>query len=728
MLDWRPMLAGLFEGPIRGGARYAPASTGTVVGLLVATSLAASAEPAPTQRRAIRPAADAARAITFNRDIAPLVFEHCATCHRPGTAAPFSLLTYRDARPWARAIKQATLSRSMPPWKPAPGYGGPFIGDRRLSDAQIALIARWVDAGAPAGDPAHLPPLPEGLGAWRLGEPDLVIEMPEPFLLQADGDDVFRKFAIPIPIEETRFVEGLEFQPAVRGAGSTWVSNPRVIHHANMRLDPTPASRTLDARDPAPGFDDVTPFDAQFPFGHLLGWTPGQDRPLVAEGMAWRLDAGTDMLLELHLMPSGQPEVVQSRIGFHFTDEPPTKIPFTIRLGKQDLDIPPGATDYRSRDAYVLPVDVEVHGIHPHAHYLAQEVRALATLPDGTRRWLLYIRDWDASWQDYYFYAEPFLLPRGTELTMEFRFDNSAGNRRNPHFPPRRVTWGPRSSNTMGDLSIQVLARSDSDREILAADRRPLEMAEDIVGFETVLDAEPGKVTVHDDVARLYLLFGEVAKALAHFRESARLEPDSPAAQYNVGTTLLRMGELDEAVARFERALRLDPEYAPVHNNLGAALRSQGRLDAATRRFRQAVRARPDDEDALYNLASTLTLRGEFTEAIALYRRVLALLPDSPEPFAELAWLLATHPDPTPRDVQEAVSLAEHAAQLTSRRDARVLNTLAAAHAAAGRFDEAAATARAALALLHDNGSDLATTIRQLLDLYSEGRRYRRPR
>ena len=728
MLDWRPMLAGLFDGPIRGGARYAPVSTGTVVGLLVATSLAASAEPAPTQRRATRPAADAARAITFNRDIAPLVFEHCATCHRPGTAAPFSLLTYRDARPWARAIKQATLSRSMPPWKPAPGYGGPFIGDRRLSDAQIALIARWVDAGALAGDPAHLPPLPEGVGAWRLGEPDLVVEMPEPFLLQADGDDVFRKFAIPIPIEGTRFVEGLEFQPAVRDAGSTWASNPRVIHHANMRLDPTPASRTLDARDPAPGFDDVTPFDAQFPFGHLLGWTPGQDRPLVAEGMAWRLEAGTDMLLELHLMPSGQPEVVQSRIGFYFTDEPPTKIPFTIRLGKQDLDIPPGATDYRSRDAYVLPVDVEVHGIHPHAHYLAQEVRALATLPDGTRRWLLYIRDWDASWQDYYFYAEPFVLPRSTELTMEFRFDNSAGNRRNPHFPPRRVTWGPRSSNTMGDLSIQVLARSDSDREILAADRRPLEMAEDIVGFETVLDAEPGKVTVHDDVARLYLLFGEVAKALAHFRESARLEPDSPAAQYNVGTTLLRMGELDEAVARFERALRLDPDYAPVHNNLGAALRSQGRLDEATRRFRQAVRARPDDEDALYNLASTLTLRGEFTEAIALYRRVLALLPDSPEPFAELAWLLATHPDPTPRDVQEAVSLAEHAAQLTSRRDARVLNTLAAAHAAAGRFDEAAATARAALALPPDNGSDLATTIRQLLDLYSEGRRYRRPR
>ena len=722
------MLGGLLNGPIRGDTRRAPALTGAVVGLVVVTSSAALARPAPAQRRAtLPPAADVADAVTFNRDIAPLFFEHCSTCHRPGTAAPFSLLTYGDARPWARAIRQATATRSMPPWKPAPGYGGPFVGDRRLSDAQIDLIGRWVDAGAPAGDPADLPPLPEGLGGWRLGEPDLVIEMPEPFVLRADGDDVFRKFAIPIPIAETRFVEGLEFQPAVRGIGSTWTSNPRVIHHANMRLDPTPASRTLDARDPRPGFDDVTPFDAQFPLGHLLGWTPGQDRPLVAEGMAWRLDAGADLLLELHLMPTGQPEVVRSRIGFHFTDEPPTKIPFTIRLGKQDLDIPPGATDYRSADRYVLPVDVEVYGIHPHAHYLAREVRARATLPDGTSRRLLYIEDWDASWQDYYFYAEPFLLPRGTELAMEFRFDNSVGNRRNPHFPPRRVTWGPRSSNTMGDLSIQVLARSASDREILAGDRRPREMAEDIVGFEMVLAAEPGQVTVHDDVARLYLLFGEVEEALAHFRESARLEPESPAAQYNVGTTLLQLGALDEAVAFFERALRLDAEYAPVHNNLGAALRSQGKLEEAIRSFRQAVRSRPDDEDALYNLASTLTLQGEFTEAVLLYRQVLALLPDSPEPFAELGWILATHPAPTPRDVREAVGLAEHAAQLTGRRDARVLNTLAAAHAAAGRFDDAAATARAALAL-SGGGSELATAIRQLLELYAEGRRYRRPR
>lgn len=700
-----------------------------VVGLVLATSLAATAGPSQTQRLATLPsAAVAPNAVTFNRDIAPLFFEHCSTCHRPGTAAPFSLLTYSDARPWARAIKQATSTRSMPPWKPEPGYGGPFTGDRRLSETQIDLIARWVDAGAPAGDPADLPPLPDGLGGWRLGEPDLVIEMPEPFVLPADGDDVFRKFVIPIPISETRFVEGLEFQPAVRGAGSAWASNPRVIHHANMRLDPTPASRTLDARDPEPGFDDVTPFDAQFPFGHLLGWTPGQDRPLVAEGMAWRLDAGTDLLLELHLMPSGQPEVVQSRIGFYFTDESPTKIPFTIRLGKQDLDIPAGATDYRSRDLYVLPVDVVVYGIHPHAHYLAREVRARATLPDGTSRWLLYIRDWDASWQDYYFYAEPFALPKGTELAMEFRFDNSIGNRRNPHFPPRRVTWGPRSSNTMGDVSIQVLSRSASDREVLAGDRRPLEMAEDIVGFEMVLEAEPGTVTVHDDVARLYLLFGEVEQALAHFRESARLEPESPAAQYNVGTTLLQLGELDEAIASFERALQLDPAYAPVHNNLGAALRSQGRLEEAVRRFRQAVRARPDDEDALYNLASTLTLQGEFTEAVTLYRQVLALLPDSPEPFAELGWILATHPEPTPRDVRQAVSLAEHAAQLTSRRDARVLNTLGAAYAAAGRFDEAAAMAREALALLPPAGSELGTAIRQLLDLYTQGRRYRRPR
>ena len=692
------------------------------LGLVAATSLGLAGHEAIAEQVAIQqpgaPTSAAPEPITFSKDIAPVILENCAICHRPGATAPFSLLTYADARPWARAIKQATLTRSMPPWKPEPGFGGPFVGDRRLSDAEIDLIARWVDAGAPEGDPTDLAPLPEWPEGWSLGEPDLVIEMPEPYTLQAGGEDVFRKFVIPIALRDTRYVRGLEFQPG----------NPRVVHHANLRLDPTPSSRQRDERDPEPGYEGVTPFAAGFPEGYFLGWTPGQVRPLAAEGMAWRLNPGADMLLELHLMPGSQPEVVQCRIGFFFTDEAPTKIPFTVRLGKQDLDIPAGAKDYVSRDRYVLPVDVAVHGVQPHAHYLAKQVKGFATLPDGTRKWLISIEDWNFDWQEYYLYTSPFVLPKGTELTMEFTYDNSVGNPRNPHSPPRRVTWGQSSRNEMGDLWIQVLPRSGSDLDILTRDREPRELAEDLVGLEKILEFEPDLPMAHDDAALLYLRFGRVAEAVAHFRETARLRPDSAAAQYNLATTLFQQGELDEAIGHFEEALRLNPEYAQAHNNLGAVLRSQGKLLEAVDHFRQALVVRPDDGDALYNLAGVLTLQGELDEAVTLYRRALELQPDTPEPASELAWILATDPNPRLDDVRQAVTLAERAAQLTGHQDASVLDTLAAAYAAAGRFDQAAATARAALALLASGQSELDASIRQRLALYTEGRPYRRPR
>ncbi len=667
--------------------------------------------PAPLEAGARAQSRPAPGAATFARDIAPLLVTHCAACHQPGGIAPFSVLTYRDVRPWARAIRQSALTRSMPPWKPRPGHGGPFVAERRLSDAEIDLIAAWVDAGAPEGDPAELPSTGEArAGGWRLGTPDLVVELPEPYLLRAggEGDDILRKFAVPIPVRETRYVKGVEFQPG----------NPRVVHHANLKIDRTPASRRLDAEDPEPGYEGVTPFDARFPFGYFLGWTPGQARPLEAEGMAWRLDPGADLLLELHLTPTDEPQPVRPRVGFFFTDEAPTKIPFTIRLGKQDLDIPPGAADYRSVDRYVLPVDVEVHGVQPHAHYLADEVQGWATLPDGTRRPLIRIDDWDFHWQDFYRYETPFVLPRGTELAMEFTYDNSDRNPDNRFSPPRRVTWGQDSSNEMGDLWIQVVPVRPADLGPLTRDRRPTELAEDIVGFEMELAADPDQVMMHDDVASLYLQFGRVPEAVAHYRESARLRPGSPAAAYNLGTTLLQAGGLDEAAVHLERALRLDPDYALAHNNLGAVRRLQGRLDDAVRHFRRSLAIRPDDGEALYNLANALMMQGALDEAVTLYRRAVEAAPDAPEPAAELAWLLAAHPEPARRDPVRAVALAERAAALTGQAQPAVLDVLAAAYAAAGRLDRAVATAERALGLVPADRDDMAAIIRERLEGY----------
>ena len=658
------------------------------------------------------------QAVTFADRVAPLLRDRCGACHRPGGVAPFSVLAYPDVRPWARAIRNAVRTRSMPPWKPVPGYGGPFVGEQRLSDAEIDLIAAWVDAGAPEGDRAAAAPPPVDYGGWRLGQPDLVVEMRAPYALQAEGIDVLRKFALPIPVGKRRYVRAVEFQPG----------NPRVVHHANMKIDPTPASRQLDAADPEPGYEGVTPFSARFPFGWFLGWTPGQVRPPAAEGMAWTLDPGSDLLLELHLTPSGEPETVQSRIGFFFAPGPPDRVPFTIRLGKQDLDIPPGVDAYRSEDRYVLPVDVEVHGIQPHAHYLARRVRGHATLPDGTRRPLIAIDDWDFHWQDSYRYAEPFVLPRGTELAMEFVYDNSIANPANPHAPPRRVTWGQLSANEMGDLWIQVVPRNAADLDLLVRDRRPVELAEDIVGFEMVLAADPDQRMVHDDVALLYTQFGRVPEAVRHYRESARLAPDSSAAAYNLGTALLQLGELGEAIAELERALRLDPAYALAHNNLGAALKLRGDLPRATVHYREAVRLRPDDGEALYNLANALMTSGAPDEAMTLYGRAIAVRPDAAEPHAELALLLLIHPDPARRDAARAVRLAERAAELTGRVQPGVLDVLAGAYAAAGALDRAVAAAEAALEHVPRGRDDVAAAIRARLEGYRRERAAARPR
>jgi mono/diheme cytochrome c family protein len=221
---------------------------------------------------AFAPDAGAQPSMTFTKDVAPILFAHCSSCHRAGEIGGFSLLTYEDVRPRARAIARATLTRAMPPWKPEPGYGE-FAGVRRLSDAQIDTIRRWVDGGAIEGNAADLPPVPAFPEGWRLGQPDLVIQMREPFTVAAGSRDVLRNFVIPIPVDRPRYVSGLEFRPG----------NARIVHHANFRIDTTRRSRAMDEADPRPGYDGFMT-TASFPEGHFLGWTPGQ----LPRQRAWR--------------------------------------------------------------------------------------------------------------------------------------------------------------------------------------------------------------------------------------------------------------------------------------------------------------------------------------------------------------------------------------------------------------------------------------------------------
>lgn len=683
---------------------------------------------------------------TFSRDVAPIVFRHCVTCHHPGVNSAFSLVAFEDVRPRAKAIAAATISRYMPPWKPEPGYGDALLGKRGLADQEIDTLQRWAAAGAPRGDTAALPAVPAWADGWRLGTPDVVIRMPEPYDVPANGPDVFRLFVFPIPVEAARYVKAIEFVP-----GS------RAVHHANMRLDETPASRRLDARDPAPGYDGLLARTAHFPDGFFFGWTPGQ-LPPASEDLAWRLNPRTDMVLQLHMRPTGRPERVQATIGLYFAPGPPRLTPLMLRLGKQNIDIPAGQRDYVTTDSYVLPVDVDVHGVQPHAHYRAKDVTGFATLPDGARKGLIHIPDWDFDWQDTYQYARPFMLPKGTTLTMRYTYDNSSANRRNPQRPPQQAHWGQNSSDEMGDLWIQVVPRSPSDLDRLTRDFRQKVFREDILGHEMALQRTPNDVGLHDDVALLYLAVGRRDEAIAHFSESARLSPAVAATHFNLGTALAAAGRGDEAIDQFRQALGLDPAYAYAHNNLGALLLPKGRLEEAASHFRRALEIDPayaeahnnlgkllayqgrlDDAfdhlsravslresyaEGHFNLAQVLASQSRTSDALQHYRRALALLPDWPAALGELAWMLATCADARVRDAREAISLAERAVSLSSRRDPAALDALAAAYAAAGRFDEAVATAQGAADRLAGRDTTDASVIAQRIALYRERRPY----
>ena len=675
---------------------------------VLTVTLLASGAVAPAGARS-QAAPSTAAAPNFADDIAPIVLTRCAPCHRPGEVAPFSLLTYDDVRRRARQIAEVTASRYMPPWKPEPGFGGPFIGSRRLSDADVALFRRWADAGAPPGDPSRLPPLPVWPEGWRLGTPDVVVTMPEGYTVPADAPDTFRNFVLPIPIDRTAFVAGIEFRPG----------NARVAHHANVRLDRTRSSRQLDAQDPAPGYEGPISPQAHYPDGHFLGWTPGQLPPLAEPGMAWRLEPGSDFVIQLHMQSTGRPESIRASVGLHFTDDPPVRTPLMLRLGRQSIDIPPGEPRYVIRDRFTLPVGAELIGIQPHAHFRATEIDGSATLPDGRTEPLIRIPDWDFNWQDVYRYETRPFLPAGTTVAMEYVYDNSAANPRNPDHPPRRVRFGQFSNDEMGDLWLQLLPRSEADRATLTRAFMPKVLNEDIVGYESMLAADPDDAVLHRDVAVLYMTAGRTAAAIRHYRRSIELDPASATAHYNLATLLAAAGSLDEAVRHFRRAVALRPAHAAAHNNLGAVLRALGRLAEATPYFERAVALDAGNAAAHNNLASALASTGSPGDAVRHYRRALALESDGVESLSSLAWILATAGDARMRAPGEAVALAERAAALTGRHDVNVMATLAAAYAAAGRFDEALAAQRQAIALARTiGGPDLIAEMQRRLTLY----------
>ena len=342
---------------------------------------------------------------------------------------------------------------------------------------------------------------------------------------------------------------------------------------------------------------------------------------------------------------------------------------------------------------------------------------ARARLPDGTVQPLIYIKDWDFRWQQVYRYVKPLALPKGTTLSMEIVYDNSAANPRNPSQPPKRVGWGQRSADEMGDLWIQVLTRDAADLATLNAQFRPKVLAEDVIGYEARIRAEPGSAALHDDAALLYLDLGRPADAVRHFEIAAAMKPDSPAAHFNLGTALTVLGRIDDAIERYRKALELRPDYAVAHNNLGAILFRLGRFDEAERHLTDAVRIDPTNAEARNNLGRLLQARGNTARAVEQFTAATTLRADWAVPHVELAWLLATTRDDKLRNPARALEMASRAAALAGERDAAVLDALAAAYAAAGDFDRAVRTAETALSFA---AAGHAEDVRARLEMYRQ--------
>lgn len=669
------------------------------------------------------------RTATFSRDVAPILYKHCVSCHREGEIGGFSLLAYEDARPRATAIARATRARRMPPWMPAPVDGLTLAGARGLTNAEIETLERWVDWGAQEGNRSDLPSPPAASAGWRLGTPDLEVTLPVPYTLEPGGGDLLRNVVIPVPLTESRSVRGLEFRP----------EPPGVIHHANIRIDRTRSARAADAADADVGFDGRWTAGAEFPPGHFLGWTPGQLAPFDDDSTAWRLDPGSDLVVQLHLRPTDKAESVQVRVGLFFSptisptvtkpaSKTPRRAPVMIRLGRQNLDIPAGVADHRVEDSYRLPVNVELLSIQPHAHHRARSVRAIAQLPDGIERTLLDIPDWHFDWQDRYRYTTPVPLPAGTVLRTEYVYDNSIANRRNPDRRPRRVRWGQRSGDEMGDVWFQVLARDDTARTMLADDVGRKVLAEDAVGYETMLASEPDNARLHEAAAALLLALGQHERAAYHLEHALRVDPSSAEARYNLGTALAQQGRSEEAIRYLGEVVAAAPDHVPARVNLGALLRGKGDLEGATSHLERALALDAQNAAALANLGGVLLRQGLVWRAMAQYRQALAANPTLLEPLTELAWTLATSPVASQRDPSEAVALAEQARTLTNGQDPRVLDALAASYASAGRFGDAARTLEQALQLVPSTASEAADTRRILSErhaLYRKRQPYR---
>lgn len=425
-----------------------------------------------------------AEEVTFSTDVAPILYKHCANCHHPNDIAPMSMLNYREVRPWAAAIREAVLSRQMPPWKADPHYGK-WSNDWSLSEHEVALIKEWVDSGAKEGDPKRLPPQPVFSTDWKIGKPDAIIPIP-PHTLTAGGPDEYEYFTVPTNFTEDKWVIAAELRPG----------NRKIVHHAHVSVSEPDKPKTADSKgesqtDPqaayakwllvhegklswiryeAPVIDDgcvvddnsywpgKKPRDENFgSWGLISSYLPGREPDVYPEGTARKIPAGAKLSFQIHYSKAtGKPETDVTSVGLIFAKKPPQQVAKRVDLSNYFFRIPAGAANVEVSECHTFQQDMYITSLTPHMHLRGQDARFDVTYPDGRKETLLLVPHYNFNWQITYRMREPKFIPKGTRVAIISHFDNSPNNPLNPD-PKKVVRWGEASEMEMMDGWIEYV-------------------------------------------------------------------------------------------------------------------------------------------------------------------------------------------------------------------------------------------------------------------------------
>ncbi len=530
------------------------------------------------------PNPSAATHITFTEHVAPIVFRSCVPCHRAGRAAPFALQTYRDAADRADKIASVVVSRRMPPWQADP-MCGPFANARLLTTNEIQTIAQWAANGKAEGDPKFLPPLPVFTERWQLGQPDLLVSTKIPYKLKPSTNDTYYNVVLPVKLDRPRFVRAVEFSPG--GAG--------LVHHAFLRFDRSGRCRQMAAENGDVGFPGVhLPTGAFSSDSQFLSWQPGRHASEVPKGMAWQLVPGTDLILQLHLPATSISADIAPSVAFYFTDQPPTRRGYKVRLTSFTFEVPAHATNYTVREEFVVPIATTVVSLLPHAHLLARTVRVTLTEPGAQTRTLLDIPRWDFQWQTDYNLQPEIPIPSGSRLAVEFTYANPNS------FP---VNYGPNTSDEMAELWLLLAINNQAEYDAMAKAESPLVIRDSIAYNRYRVRVDPRDWRAYLQIANALLTRDDPQAALPEIERAEAIAPNESEPHYWAGFALRELNRIEEAESKFYTALRCDPKNWQAHGTLGLIFLGRKDYQEAANRFRAALAINPRDRIARQGLA-----------------------------------------------------------------------------------------------------------------------------